>query len=1557
MELPEQDRQAFIDAARRRSQPKEGGAAFGVYPSSGKRPEKLNVSRDVNMPAQLARGWVAGTLGLPGDIESLGRMAVNFAFGPGGVNVDETPVLPTSEFYQEYLPGGDERPAAKFASGLGALAGGAGSTKVAGAAVKGAKATGKALGPTAAGMAESYLQRSGLAPSVIKPKGGNWLTGDVEKQTGRLRNQQIEDQAYLQAMRNPEVREPYSDWLNQKLAENPEYRNVPGIQAYNQFAKESNLPAIRAEGPEAAVNEWIDTKLNKYIRNEMGTPEDPVRKLAERDILHFEPQQVFGDAPSTLMRKRASAGMPTPLFGKSEMARKWESLADRAIDPFPAASYKYGALDENFQASNPWLEKVPDEVMVYKAKGLERNMGFDHLIDELRNATSANSDLPANLRWKPEDLKKVTMEQAVERVAKINEYRAAKKAEADELLSRNPATFQFKDYEVVPGTQEPNSKGLSWKQIRPPNLEMPQGIKRVQQSATQGGIDVPGVGFISAKWDPKTGLDWAGAERDAKKLLGKKPLQEALDYEADVMGHCVRGYCNDVLSGNKKIYSLRDKKGEPHVTIEVQHGEMRGGQSLEDYLNQPPQIVQIKGKGNAAPKAEYLPFVQDFVRSGNWSRVGDFKNTGLIEVGEKSAVGQMLKQAGETNIPPYVTRQEYDQIIDRFGLRPGFGLPQGYAKGGLVQDTDAIAAKLVATGMDKDKALTQALKMANAKQEAHMAAGGLAKLLKGAKAAGEATKAAVVVEKAAPVIPAAPRSQALEKARKNAIKVGQSPKESERMLQQGYEPDWYHGTTGDIKALERERLGQATGAESAKKAFFFVRDPSTPPPEMLEKTRDPKSLEMMKKLGFSDEELAKLNEVSMKGHGAETASGYSQIGGSREYNEAMRKANAAERAGNWSEYEKWTQIAEDAEIGRSQGLQDLVAKYGEARDVMLDRINNAVLNKPLPQQEAQALDAKMKELMPYGWYNSYSIPQLKALKGEIVKLAGPDAAAPALQSIDDFISVKANRMLEETYQEGSNVMPVALRYKNPMYYDFGGSSYRDQSYSDLIDQARAGGHDALIIKNTFDPGAGPAKLVDIGAVFKPEQVRSRFAAFDPARINESDILGAADPALLAGTAVASGIGLGALGQISKRKPEQPEQKKAAGGLAKLLKGAKKAEEAAAVVKPAQIGNYQALPLKLPRAPNLPPQELTKTAERVARQQMGEHVRRVPNKSENLAGRSMKEVERLKNLDIELQPTKQIPTPTVVPEKKGEVRIGLPGDISISDQILMSVNNLPIGAQQEGGALYGFGKMDLPDPAFWASNRVPAQQVQNKATDVANVFDTPDVLAMHLAMGHEAMNFAQHFADANLRAIQQMPVHPESAKLFNEIVRAGNPKTGEKFPHFPGVENYEETYKALQQDPEMRKWFNNRMKVDKITGPLGLPSGKEIEYAVMEPALSNMEPSMVGLSVGRLRPGAELIPDSAHKTYSHDIPGLALGRTQELLPVDLAFPDAAAHIRKTKRPDDFTATIQKLYPHQVVDEQYINQLGEYYNRLKQIRGYKKGGAVKKSGLSVLNKAII
>lgn len=343
-------------------------------------------------------------------------------------------------------------------------------------------------------------------------------------------------------------------------------------------------------------------------------------------------------------------------------------------------------------------------------------------------------------------------------------------------------------------------------------------------------------------------------------------------------------------------------------------------------------------------------------------------------------------------------------------------------------------------------------------------------------------------------------------AREAAEKIGQSADPYTRSLQQGYEHDWYHGTTGDITRFRKDLLGEATGAESAKKGFFFARDPQNPPEAMLKKSSNPAAEEMLRNLGIPEEEIAKLNTVSMKGYGAETASGYAQIGGSRQYKEAMRKAKAAEKRRDWDEYESQMALAEDIAIKDQRYFQDLTAKYGDKRDEMLESINNLVYSKQLPQQEAEALDAKIKQLMPYGWYNSYSNPQIESLKKELVKIAGDADASNAIKSIEQFQSIKNERLLAEKTQEGSNVMPVALRYKNPLVYDFQGSTYRDQTYADLVDQAIREGKDAVILKNTYDPGAGPSKLIDVGVVFDPSQIRSRFAAFDPTRMREADIL-------------------------------------------------------------------------------------------------------------------------------------------------------------------------------------------------------------------------------------------------------------------------------------------------------------------------------------------------------------------------------------------------------------------------------------------------------------------
>lgn len=459
-----------------------------------------------------------------------------------------------------------------------------GASPLAKIAERGAMAAGRAGERLAERVVPQVMERGGIGAQlmqdmatgsrsqVVKPKGGNWLAGTAENAVAPLR---VNDPAMMQVLRNADPR----------------------------FVDQANLARVGNEG--AAIDKWLEQKLAKYIRNEMATPEDPVRALAERGVTHA-PIEATG---YNVSRARREAGFPEEGLATSPMAKLWEDRADTFVNALRASDLT-GHYPDAVKA-NPWLLKVPPETPVYEmlqgSEGQFGGLGFGHLVDELKNAINPASGLPENLRLKYSDLEKVTVPQAVERVAKINEWRAANKAEADAARAMNPATHTVKEYP---------DQGFKWVELKTGNL--PEGWTQKN----------------SAFYDP-TG------ERHVHP--GAEALADALKYEGETMGHCVGGYCPDVIEGRSKIFSLRDKKGQPHVTIETRPMEnyeleaakmKRAGASPEEiaafFENPPQEIVQIKGKANRAPNPEYLPAVQDFVRSGKWSKVGDLQNVGLI---------------------------------------------------------------------------------------------------------------------------------------------------------------------------------------------------------------------------------------------------------------------------------------------------------------------------------------------------------------------------------------------------------------------------------------------------------------------------------------------------------------------------------------------------------------------------------------------------------------------------------------------------------------------------------------------------------------------------------------------------------------------------------------------------------------------------------------------------------------------------------------------------------------------------------------------------------------
>lgn len=80
--------------------------------------------------------------------------------------------------------------------------------------------------------------------------------------------------------------------------------------------------------------------------------------------------------------------------------------------------------------------------------------------------------------------------------------------------------------------------------------------------------------------------------------------------EGQAMGHCVSGYADKVRKGHTMIYSLRDPKDRPHVTVEL---ILMAREDGSEWV-----INQIKGKQNAVPKDEYGRRVIEWIKSSGF---------------------------------------------------------------------------------------------------------------------------------------------------------------------------------------------------------------------------------------------------------------------------------------------------------------------------------------------------------------------------------------------------------------------------------------------------------------------------------------------------------------------------------------------------------------------------------------------------------------------------------------------------------------------------------------------------------------------------------------------------------------------------------------------------------------------------------------------------------------------------------------------------------------------------------------------------------------------------
>jgi hypothetical protein len=570
-----------------------------------------------------------------------------------------------------------------------------------------AKAVGRgalaaARSDTAYDLANRVASATGASPLyAIKPKGGNWAPA-------------------------------YSGSDFESIA-----RSVEPLRR-----KPAGDATLSAE--DTALNRWLDKKLTPYVRNDMGTPDDPIRLMHEQGYSHspaikgmeenlagtWTPQRT-ADARSAAgfpeegfaVQRHAEAGYPEENLLNTRKAEEWETISDSAITQSPAVAYQdqFSFARENpgiagnannalkMAEKNPWIEKLDPSTPIYRiadSQTFSSDLDFNHLVDELRASLSPNSELPAHLRLTPDKLNKVSVADAVKRVSEINDWRAIEAAKAEQagMLENLAANSRLADPTAKLSFVE--KPGLTWVDV--PEVVDAKGTKLCTDIGKAGG--------------------WCTMNADTAQHYGSGNARLTALLDAEGRPHAQAMIVKSTKSPYDEWF---DKNGgdvkAPEVAEFLSWVESRaraGGSKMNAdqlYLDwaaetgrpivQPVQnIEELKPPGNAfssdRAKAyekrdpDYQKKVSEsvvkFLNSGQWGTVNDLYHYGITDVRDKNSWLRVLQRVSpERDIEKAMNN--FSSVLSNNPDSPRFmtdkdiaqllGAPpaEGYAEGGAVK--------------------------------------------------------------------------------------------------------------------------------------------------------------------------------------------------------------------------------------------------------------------------------------------------------------------------------------------------------------------------------------------------------------------------------------------------------------------------------------------------------------------------------------------------------------------------------------------------------------------------------------------------------------------------------------------------------------------------------------------------------------------------------------------------------------------------------------------------------------------------------------------------------
>jgi hypothetical protein len=469
---------------------------------------------------------------------------------------------------------------------------------------------------------------------------------------------------------------------------------IPVPFGQDRATMEHNLRAIAGAGDvqiqdahnALKINEWVDKKLKPYVRNQMGTPNDPVRAQADTaNILHmpFSEELARVNKMSDFHKHmREQGGFPREGVATSDLGKQWEYLTDSALNN----NYLMNLKNPRFYNDPDSILKLDPSTNINYIKDPERfnKLGFGHMIDVLSEKVNAG-EIPHK------DLDKLSVAGAVKHTYDYDEkMRAAMAKAAREDLQHANIAHKTDEGVVVkldkPGqfAKESDNMGHSVRGYEPPEGH----VDYIKASGNKGSRSYGHGGWEAIK----SGKAEVYSVRDfdnkpyatVETLQDKHPIGYSTQGQQTFPNDFEYNYKRLPQEQHQAVYN-RAKQIFDGLEYESPSSVMDSFQQAADEVigKGSKNITQIKGPVNQDVSYKPAQTLKDFLNSRKWGRVNEIDKANLIDLEDEISVYNSLHDvlgdyklpherqeafrdatAANPDVQRFMNRQEFKDFVD-----------------------------------------------------------------------------------------------------------------------------------------------------------------------------------------------------------------------------------------------------------------------------------------------------------------------------------------------------------------------------------------------------------------------------------------------------------------------------------------------------------------------------------------------------------------------------------------------------------------------------------------------------------------------------------------------------------------------------------------------------------------------------------------------------------------------------------------------------------------------------------------------------------------------------